>query len=307
LVYSALGKPEEVARCQRWLLTHTRSPAETVQARIVLAVQLYNRRPTTAQLREARHQLAQARRALPGLIGEPDQPLLLAMWRNARALGLWRLGCRDLALTLLERACTDLAKADIENQSLGQLTILHTNLGRTAVELGDYTLAARSAAELERISAVYSPALERASKLFARIEHWPAAARLADRALAEGLTLGRLYFHRAYCGYHLGDYARALADLSHAEAASGVDIASLLLRAAICEELGELAQARNAYQAALQKDDRRARVWADLGRVHWLAGDHAAARQALERAVALAPELSQLQVYLARLQNEEQP
>lgn len=309
LTHAGLGQGHRALAWQRWLLGHAATNKEACETHIALAVQLYSSALTESKRREARRHLAQAKVLLASedIAHAEERILLVSMWLNARALGLFRTGAKAMALSLSTRASEPLVGTELERTFAGQLTAQYRNAGRLAMDLGDLDLAIHCAERLAEIAEHYPPALERASKLFGRTGCWEQAVHLASRAIAAGLKLPRLFFHRAICLYRLKDTPGALADLDEVAQHWSRDSRVPLLRAAVLEQAGDLPGARGAYRAALALDPHRPSAWADLGRLYWLENDLPAARHALERAIELAPDNAELRSHLAQLGSEGSP
>jgi hypothetical protein len=96
-----------------------------------------------------------------------------------------------------------------------------------------------------------------------------------------------------------GDLAAARVRFDRARALSGSTPRMDYFLGLLAEESGQLAAAEESYLAALARYRNSRGVWSRLGRVRWLAGDHAGAAAAESEVLRIDPEDAQAHQHLA--------
>lgn len=117
------------------------------------------------------------------------------------------------------------------------------------------------------------------------------ALAAAEQAVVHDPDLADAYAARGYLrGCYRWDWAGAQSDFTRALALSPADETTYERYGRLLASLGRLPEAIAAARKPIESDPLSARAWYVLGRFQAAHGDLAAARQALNRALALAPE-----------------
>lgn len=95
--------------------------------------------------------------------------------------------------------------------------------------------------------------------------------------------------NRANVGYEMGDWTRALDDLAKAQTLKPDTTVIPHLRGLIYTAIRDYAKAKREFRGLLERDEKDADAWVNLGTVLYYEGQLDSARQVIETAVGLAP------------------